>query len=127
MTGVQTVLFRSLQEGFKTPSKSEKYDEVQIEEEIDEQNQALADKFSPDYNCLIGGSLETIDEKSKSELEVTASEISSKIGQIKCFMCNTYINKAEATEHIKDCNKSVVRESRESGEISSILSQSINF
>ena len=71
------------------------------------------------FHCGIGGSLETIDEKSKSELETmsNASQImyskaeesivvqeeeelsvvsSSANREIKCFMCNEYIFKRDA-------------------------------
>jgi len=67
------------------------------------------------FNCGIGGSLETIDEKSKSELECETisgdesqvriskdssfqetNSVDSSAQEVKCFMCNLYILKRDA-------------------------------
>ena len=57
-------------------------------------------------DCLVGGSLETIDEKSKSELErsQTIDRGSAVKSAIRCFMCGEHVPRAEAGEHAKNCD-----------------------
>lgn len=53
-------------------------EEVITESYYDEEEEVESEDLYPPqsdrYNCLIGGSLETIDEKSKSELDSTYEE-----------------------------------------------------
>lgn len=82
------------------------------------------------YDCLVGGSLETIDEKSKSEMECTmtaeAADDSAPAKQhdsdakyssafesqemlsaakscIKCFMCGQQVERKRAADHAREC------------------------
>lgn len=61
-------------------------------------------------DCLVGGSLETIDEKSKSELE--RSMTAERSNAIKCFMCGELVPRALAGEHAKNCEATSAVRSR---------------
>lgn len=87
------------------------------EEAEEDPGDARAMQYSEKLNCMIGGSLETIDEKSKSEL-YTMSEMQSEVSLskeepslrlsqsqdvIKCFMCSSYMLKKDASKHLQEC------------------------